>query len=323
MMIKITGGTGFIGGHIVEYFQEKGVPIERVTRETADLRDLPALKKALAGAGCVIHNAARARDWGAFSDFYADNALGTKNVLEACVANGVKHVILTSSCAVYGEEDFRGVKNEESPLRSHYPYFLHRLFPCAMNFYRDTKRMAKELALTYSDRLRLCFLEPVWVYGERERHTGFYEYLKMAKAKTPFICGSAKNKFHAVYARDLAKAYYLAYMKKAEGSYLIAPPEAMKMEALYADFCKAAGYKKPRNLPKWLCAPAGFLLELLWTLFRAKEPPPLTRGRVNLFYDNIEYSARKAREELGFSCDYGFEESIAKTAEWYKKEGWL
>jgi nucleoside-diphosphate-sugar epimerase len=177
--------------------------------------------------------------------------------------------------------------------------------------------------MEYADRLRICFIEPVWVYGERELHTGFYEYLKTAKDKTPFICGSKRNLFHAVYAGDLAKAYYLAYARKAAGSYIIAPPRAEKMDEIYRVFCEEAGYKKPRNLPKFLCYPIGFFAEFFWTLFRAKNPPLLTRGRVNMFYDSIEYSARKANGELGFECEYTLTEAVRRTVAWYKKEGLL
>ena len=322
-MIKITGGTGFIGSHIVEYFRKKGADISLVTRDIADLCDLDSLTKAFSGADCVIHNAARASDWGAYSEFYENNVIDTQNVLDGCVANGVSYVIITSSCSVYGEEDFNGVKNEYSPYNSHYTYFCDKIFPCAMNYYRDTKRMAKELALKYAKDLNICFIEPVWVYGERELNTGFYEYLKSAKSKTPFICGCKHNKFHTIYAEDLAKAYYLAYNIKATGSYIIASTEAEIMDVLYKEFCKLAGFKKPRNLPKWACYPLGFILELLWTIFKANKPPLLTRGRVNMFYDNIEYSAQKARDELGFKCDYSLRESIEKTVRWYKEEGLL
>jgi len=322
-MIKITGGTGFIGSHIIEYFNKQGVKIENVTRAYADLRDLDSLKKAFQGATFVIHNAAKASDWGKYSDFYENNVLGTKNVLEACIENKISHIIITSSCSVYGEENYNGVKNENSPMCSHYRYFFDKIFPSAMNYYRDTKRIAKEMALEYSDKINICFIEPVWVYGEREFNTGFYEYLKTAKSKIPFICGSKKNKFHVVYARDLAKAYYLAYKKKATGSYIIGNPEAEKMDDIYLLFCKAAGYKKPKTLPKWICYPIAFILELLYTLFRAKKPPLLTRGRVNMFYDNIEYSIKKAQEELNFECEYSLIQGVNKTVNWYKKEGLL
>jgi nucleoside-diphosphate-sugar epimerase len=323
--ILLTGGTGFIGSHIFEYFTSQGDDIALVTRQIADLRDVDALQKAFDGAECVIHNAARASDWGRYDEFYRDNVVGTINVLQACKYNGIRQVIITSSCSVYGEEDFAEVKDENSPQNSHYNYLLDKIFPCGLNFYRDTKRIAKENAIEFAseNNISLTIIEPVWVYGEREFHTGFYEYLKLAKAKMPLIMGSKKNKFHVIYVRDLAKAYYLAYQQDRSGSFIIAPPNADYMNDIYTEFCKVAGYTKPRNVPKWVMYPVGFFMELFCTIFNTKSPPPLTRGRVNMFYDSIEYSGEKARRELGFECEYTLKQGIENTIKWYKENDYL
>ena len=114
--IVVTGGAGFIGSHIVEYFQEMGEDIRALTRHDADLRDMDSLLEAFREADCVIHNAAMATDWGRYEDFYNNNVTGTLNVLKACVRNNIGHVIITGSCSVYGEEDCPFVKCENSPL---------------------------------------------------------------------------------------------------------------------------------------------------------------------------------------------------------------
>jgi len=325
-MVKITGGTGFIGSHIVEYFREQGVDIQPVTRDIADIRDVNALTKAFEGADCVIHNAAKACDWGSYEDFFENNVTGTLNVFKACKINGIKRIIMTGSCSVYGEENCREIKDENSLPKSHYPYFFDNLFPCAMNFYRDTKQIAKDCAVSVAEteKINLTVIDPVWVYGEREFNTGFYEYLKTAKS-IPFIMGSTKNKFHVIYAKDLAKAYYLVYQADLQGTHIFiaGDADAQPMEKIYSLFCEIAGFKKPKNIPKWVIYPAAFIMEFLWTVFRSKKPPILTRGRVNMFYDNIEYNARKIRSELGFECEYSLNNGIERTVSWYKKEGLL
>jgi Nucleoside-diphosphate-sugar epimerases len=322
-MIRMTGATGFIGPHILRRFQEAGESISAVTRAEADIRDADALRRAFAGADCVVHNAALARDWGAWECFRQNNVEGARNVAAACVAAGVRHLIVTSSCSVYGEEDCATAKNEQSPMRSRRPYFLGGIFPSAMNFYRDSKRLAKEAALGFSERLRICFIEPVWVYGEGERHTGFLEYLQAAKSGAPFLPGARRNKFHCVYAGDVAEAYLLARRKNAEGSFLIGPEKADLMSDVFAEFCRAAGLRKPRDLPKSAAMPVGFALEALWALCHAKNPPPLTRARAAMFYDSIEYDCSKARRELGFECKTSLAEGAARAVAWYKKEGLL
>ncbi len=340
--IAITGGNGFIGSHIIREFLSHSVQISCIVRKQSDLSNLegcdvqichgdilkqPSLIPHFIGKDCVIHNAALARDWGAFKEFSAANVEGTLNVLAACVDAGVKQVILTGTCSVYGEENYTKQKDELHGYHSHYKYFLDKLFPCKMNYYRDTKTEAQKKAIEFAikNEINLTILNPVWVYGEREFHTGFYEYLRSVKEGMSIAPGSRTNKFHVIYAGDLAKAFYLAFKKKLEGvhAFIIGNEEAVTMDRIYSLFCKAAGLTKPRLLPKGIAYPLGFILELAYTFIGAKEPPVLTRGRVNMFYDNIEYSTKKAAEILGFTNRCSLEDGIKKTVAWYKSHNFL
>jgi nucleoside-diphosphate-sugar epimerase len=60
-------------------------------------------------------------------------------------------------------------------------------------------------------------------------------------------------------------------------------------------------------------------MELIYTILAIKHPPLLTRGRVNMLYDNIEYSTRKAQEKLLFVNKYSIEKGIKRTVQWYKQ----
>lgn len=335
--VLITGATGFIGSHVAETFCEKGIDVGCLVRresgllnieglpvrlESGDLRDSVSLTKALKGYDSVIHIAAKASDWGAYETFYQTNVEGTLNVLRACVENKISHVIMTSSISVYGEENCTQVKNENSPGKSHYQYFCDKLFPCKMNYYRDTKGLAKEKAIEFAEKwgLNLTILEPVWVYGEREFNTGFFEYLKTAQGGIPFLPGSKQNKFHVIYVKDLARAFYLAYLKKLPGveSVIIGNKETEKMDRIYSLFCEKARVKKPVNIPKYVFYPLGFFWELCCTVLNTRNAPLLTRGRVNMFYDNIEYSIEKAEKLLGFVNEYSIAEGIERTVKWYQ-----
>ncbi|MDR2689922.1 MAG: NAD(P)-dependent oxidoreductase, partial [Azoarcus sp.] len=131
--VVITDCNGFIGSHITALFRENGVEIRAPDSRALDVSDLPALCAAFQGAEVVIHNAALVKDWGSRERFFAINVRGTENVLAACRENSVQHVILTGSCSVFGEEHQPTLKDEQSPRNSHYPYFLDRIFPSAMN----------------------------------------------------------------------------------------------------------------------------------------------------------------------------------------------
>lgn len=337
--VFITGATGFIGSHVVRIFCSRDITTTCLVRRTSDLSnikdlsielkygdigDVNSLTDTFKGFDFVIHIAAYVYDWGDYKKFYKTNVEGTLNVLHACNKNQVKNIIITSSCSVYGETDSKKIRDENLPEDSYYPYFSHKIFPSKLNYYRDTKALAKKKAIEYarSHNLNLTVLEPVWVYGEREFNTGFFEYLKTAKSNIPYLPGSRKNKFHVIYAGDLARAYLLAFQKRLPGinSIIIGNQKAELMDKIYQLFCKEAEIRKPRNLPKFISYPLGYLWELLYTVFRVKTSPLLNRSRVNMFYDNIEYSTTKAKELLGFSNTYTLEEGIKKTVEWYKNQ---
>lgn len=337
--ILITGGAGFIGSHVSEYFCNKKINLNCLVKESTDLkyikhlpvnfihgdiRNLSSLVSLLNYMDCVIHIAGYAKDWGKYKDFYDTNVTGTLNILRACKANEIKNIIITGSISSYGEEDSIEVKTENSPFNSHYKYFLDWIFPCKMNFYRDTKAIATKEALRYAqeNNLNLTIIEPTWVYGAREFNTGFYTYMKIVKSKIPFFMGSKKNNFNVIYAKDLARAYFLAFKKTLKGinRIIIGNNENEKMDFIFSVFCKELGIKKPKNIPWILIYPIGFILELIHTLLKLKNPPPISRGRVNMFYDNIEYSTEKANALLSFSNEFNLHEGIKETVYWYKQQ---
>jgi nucleoside-diphosphate-sugar epimerase len=340
--ILITGASGLIGSHIAEYFTGKGLGVTCLIRKNSsseiletlnvdikygDITEVDSLTNAFTGANFIIHTAAKVSDWGSFEDFYKTNVTGTLNVLKAAVLCGIKNVIITGSISSYGEESSPQIKNEDCAYDSHYKYFLDGILASGMNYYRDTKAEANKQAIQYAKKtnLNLTIIDPAWIYGEREFHSGFYEFLKSIKSGLRIVPGSKKNKFHTIYARDLAKIYYLAYKKNLDGinQILAVAPKAEYQYKIFDSFCREVGYKIPYRIPKLFIYPFGFFTELFYKIFRIKNPPPISRARVNIFYDNIEYSDKKLRSLLGFKPDYTFEESIRMTLSWYVKNGYL
>jgi nucleoside-diphosphate-sugar epimerase len=335
--VFLTGTTGFIGSHVAEFFCKKGVDVLCAVRKTSDLsflETLPAklimtdlldpdsLAQAVSHASFVVHTAGLVNDWSSYHDFFGINVVGTRNLMNACVAAGVRNVIITGSSASYGEEDFAGIKSEESPDNPRYPYFLEKMVPNRLNFYRITKHMAIKEAekIAAAHTMNLTVIEPVWVYGEREFSSGFYEYMKTISSGIPFFPGSVKNHFHVIYAGELARAYFQAYEKRPSGvnRVLIGNHRIDSMHEIYALFCKEMGIKKPLNLPRALVYPIGLVMELAAEAFHWEKPPLLSRSRVNMMYDNIAYNTAKAEKLLGFRTEMPIGDSIALTVQWYK-----
>lgn len=340
--VLLTGASGFIGSHIAELFLKERIPTKCFVRLSSDISflkqlkvelvygdvtDIKSIQSALSDVDIVIHTAAKSSDWGKYQDYYNTNVNGTMNILKACYKMNVDNVIITGSISSYGEEDSKIVKDESFPFNSHYPYFFDRLFPSAMNYYRDTKAILTQKACAFAiiNNMNLTIIEPAWVYGEREFNTGFYEYIKSVRDGMIYAPGCKRNSFHIVYAGDLAKAYLLAYKKKLHGvnRIIIGNPKANMLNEIHTQFCKSANLTPPKLIPKFIVYPIGFFMELIATMLGKRHPPLLTRSRVNLMYDGFQFSVEKAKRLLEFETKTPLHEGINKTVIWYKQNGFL
>jgi len=340
--VLLTGASGFIGSHIAELFSKENIPVKCLVRNSSDvsflkylnveitkgdITDIESIESALENVDFVIHTAGKSSDWGNYSEFYNSNVEGTLNILKACKSKDVNNIIITGSISSYGEENSDKMKNEKSPFNSHYRYFLDKIFPSAMNYYRDTKALLTEKASEFAkeNKLNLTVIEPAWVYGEREFNTGFYEYLKSVQSGMKYSPGNKFNKFHVIYACDLAKAYLSDFRKKLHGinRIIVGNSQSEKLNYIHSLFCESAKLKPPKLIPKFLIYPIGFCMELISTILHKKEPPLLTRSRVNMMYDNINFSADKAKKLLNFEAKTSLKDGIDKTVKWYKQNGFL
>lgn len=338
----VTGAGGFIGSHIAELFRAQGVSLRCMVRDRrrasflrtldveiveADLTRPDTLARVFTDVDTIIHTAARVADWGAYDAFHTVNVSGTIMIMRAAAAAGIRHVILTGSNACYGEDDTTEVKTECSPYRPHARYAMGRIWPSAMNHYRDTKTLACLHAMVLARRygIDLTIIDPVWVYGEREFSSGFHAYVAAVAAGARIMPGSRTNRFHTIYARDLAQLYLLAREAHLPGveRFLACDTEAPLQAELFDMFCEEAGLAPPRRMPRSLALAAGLTLEAAAALLRRPTAPPLTRARAHLYYDTIICSGARARDLLGFRPQYTPRESIRRTVRWYIDNNFL
>jgi UDP-glucose 4-epimerase len=197
--VLVTGGLGFIGGHLVDGLLAAGVndirvfdnhrravtnaqdwPVDKVALIRGDVRDRTELQKAMQGCEVVYHLAAQSNVLGAISDpdySFSTNVGGTLNVLIAAKDVGVRRIVFTSSREVYGDQDQIPIP-ESAPLR---PKNLYGASKAAGEMYcralgdRDLEVVVTRLANVYGprdrDRVIPIFLEcalngaPLTVYG--------------------------------------------------------------------------------------------------------------------------------------------------------------
>jgi UDP-glucose 4-epimerase len=137
--VLVTGGAGFIGQAMIKNLLKRNVevrafdivncPIKEAESVVGSVMDVNSVNNAVRGCDHVIHLAAmlgvKKTDIRRL-DCLDINILGTKNVLEACVKEGVKKVILSSSSEVYGDVNEDQI-TEESPLNPKSVYAVTKL----------------------------------------------------------------------------------------------------------------------------------------------------------------------------------------------------
>ena len=127
-MILITGGTGFVGSHLVERLRAGGEPVRCLVRSTSAVRRLPAgvetaladlatgqgIERALGGVDCVIHLAGVTKALSP-ADYYAGNAQATGSLVRAMEGRSIRLVHVSSLAAIGPSLDGRPVDEEATP----------------------------------------------------------------------------------------------------------------------------------------------------------------------------------------------------------------
>jgi nucleoside-diphosphate-sugar epimerase len=204
-MNLVTGATGLLGSHIVEQLRRRDLPVRVLVRPGADrtwletqgvefaagdITDPASLQRACRGADAVFHSAAKVGDWGPWDEFQRVTIDGTRNVIAAATAAGVRRLVHISSISVYGYYTDDATIDETWPTA----YGLYR-----WAYYSKSKVAAEELAWEAhrAGRIEVAIIRPAWIYGERDRTTiaRLYRMLKAGQAK---ILGRGDNRLNVV-----------------------------------------------------------------------------------------------------------------------------
>ncbi|PKL47228.1 MAG: NAD-dependent epimerase [Candidatus Riflebacteria bacterium HGW-Riflebacteria-2] len=341
MKVLVTGANGFIGSHIVRAFCKPArAEVTAFVRPSADLRFIRRYPVAimhgdLAGGSfdssqmqpfdTIVHAGGKVGDWGDYQDFYRTNVLGSLALFDSTRPDS--GFVYISSNAVLGEEDEPQAKAENAERRPVLEYAGENLLPSAMNHYRLSKAVAEILLIARARQQgrRLTVIRPVWVFGPREFNAGPYEYCKTVKSGVPMMPGHDSNRFHTIYAGDLAKIVVKVSenLKAGVNIYNAGNPQVELMKDYWAAFCSAMGVKPPQHLPKWLLYPPAMMLEAAYSLTGAAEPPLFTRARVYMFYATNVYNVSKVIDDYGIEHFTSLEKATRTTVRWWRMNGYL
>jgi nucleoside-diphosphate-sugar epimerase len=210
--VLVTGGTGFLGSHLVKQLLTTNRQITVVSRQprpelesrgirivVGALHDPEVCAQAVRDVSTVFHVAARVGVWGRYEDFHRDNVTATKTLLAAAQAAQVKRFIHTSTpSVVYNGGDLAGA-NESLPLTTDCP-----------SPYPLTKAIAERavLAANRPDFLTTA-LRPHLIWGIGDPHL-VPRILAKARTGRLRIVGLGTNRVDMVHITNATAAHLAA-----------------------------------------------------------------------------------------------------------------
>jgi nucleoside-diphosphate-sugar epimerase len=324
----VTGGSGFLGSHLVEALVARGDEVRVLVRPTSktafleslgvelaygDLSDRQSLKAAVQGMERVYHCAALASDWGTWENFLAANVTGLRNLLDAALEAGVSKFIHISTTDVYGHPNYPADETTPFRLRGWQ--------------YGDTKIQGEELVWAYHRKhgLPVTVVRPVNIYGPRS--TSFVlELAELLKSGDMVQIGKLEQPAGLAYVTNVVDVILLAAdCENSVGhAYNACDGLDISWPKYMGRLAKVIGASGPKTVILYRLAYfAGWIMEKSYGILRIKSRPLLTRMLVELLGTNQGFPIDKARRELGYEPRVDFEEGMARVETWLRQINYI
>ena len=325
----VTGGGGFVGKAIVRQLIEIGVDVAVVGRNrypdieklgvtvfVGDIRDSNVLNSCFAGFDTVFHVAAKAGIWGDETEYNSINVKGTKNVLEACRKNKISRLIYTSTPSVVFNN--KSLENENESVPYAQSFLCH---------YAKTKVAAEKSVLhANSHSLATTAIRPHLVWGPGDNHL-LPRIIERGLKRQLQIVGDGKNKVDISYIDNVAAAHLLAAQnltssQSAAGkAYFISQGHPVNLWGWVNDlFTRLSIPPVTKRISFNKAYLAGLFLEGLYTVFRIKQEPRMTRFLSEQLAKSHWFSIQQATEDLGYKPSVTTEEGMERTVSWLLDE---
>ena len=223
--LLITGATGFIGSHLVEFFVERGYNVIAFDRYNinnnwgwlddskyksdfevilGDVRDYDSVSKAMSSCGAVFHLAALIGIPYSYISplaYIRTNIEGTYNVLEAAKNLGLDQVLITSTSETYGSAQYVPI-DEKHPLVGQSPYSASKIG-------------ADQLAISYfrSFNLPMKLVRPFNTFGPRQSARAIIPTIisQILSEKSVIELGSLTPTRDLTFVKDTCSGFYEIY----------------------------------------------------------------------------------------------------------------
>ncbi len=327
-LILVTGGKGFLGGHLVTKLTESKEDVRIFAHAHSkeedskrkiknnnvvwgDIRNSKDVEKAVEGVNIVFHLVSNFRKGGSDKkEAYSINVEGTENVLNASLKFGVKHLIHCSTIGVHGS-----VKeipaNEETPFNPG-------------DLYQETKLIAEKKVWEFYKKtsLPVTVIRPISLIGPGDLR--MLKLFRSIKKKRFVMIGEGDKFFQPAYIDDVVSGFLLCLKnEKAIGEvFIIGGEEYVPLKELVQLIAKELNASVPK-----IKIPLAPVLLMAYICERICAPlgiePPLHKRRVSFFQNNRAFSIEKAKRILGYKPQVSLREGIQKTIQWYEGNGWM
>ncbi len=322
----VTGGTGFIGSHLIDRLLSKGYHVRALVRNPKKLgflKNLPieivegdlfssaALEKAIDGAQYVYHVAglvaARSKE-----EFFTGNRDATRNIIEitARVNPNVRKFIHISSQTAVGPGKGMAPVTESTP-------------PNPLTTYGKSKLASEQEVLKFKEKVPVTILRVSAVYGPRD--TATFDYFKSAYMGLELLIGFHDTYVSLVHSTDLVTGIILAGEKEiANGQIYFLGSEQYYTWNEIGYVTKSILNKKLLRVrvPKPLVFVIAGISEFA-SKFKEKPSVLNFEKAYDLTQDNWCCDISKAKNELGYKQEVTLTDGVKETISWYLDHKWM
>jgi nucleoside-diphosphate-sugar epimerase len=336
--VLVTGASGLLGGAVAQLLADKGHKVRTLQRTpmppsssaslpgkpavagsafesiAGSVSDPAAVARAVEGMDAVVHLAAKVSFTGQWQEFVDTNITGTRTLLDAAKAAGVRNFVFVSSPSVahFGEPIAGADAGTADPDR-------------ARGFYARSKAAAELLALAEdSPVFRVGAIRPHIVWGPGDTQLVERVIDRARTGRLPLLDGGTAL-IDTTYISNAAAAIVrgLERMDHAHGQALVVTNgQPRPVGELIAGICAAAGVPAPAwSVPGWLARGAGSVIERAWlsagTRGLVHDEPPMTRFLAEQLSTSHWFDQRRTREVLDWTPAVTVEDGMRRLAAHY------
>jgi nucleoside-diphosphate-sugar epimerase len=314
----VTGGSGFIGGALIERLRSEGWEVRALARSeraaervrelgaepvTGDLDDRDSLRAGAEGGELAFHAAAKVEEWGDPADFERLNVRGTQNVINACRDAGVRRLVhVGTEAALMAGQPLVNV-DEEAPLR-----------PDSVVLYSSSKAKAERLVRAANgEGLETVVVRPRFVWGRGDT-TLLPALIEMVRSGRFRWVGGGRHLTATTHLDNTVEGLWLgATRAPAGGVYFVTDGEPVVFRDFLTRMLGTQGVTIPdKSVPPGVARVAAAAAERIWRLLKRPGSPPLTRFAVWVSSQECTIDISRAERELGYRPVRSREEGLAE-----------